>query len=308
LQWFLTITGTVKLRRDINLDSLTNQQLQAGIAELDHAIYLHDQWYKNLLRVLVSRVSPEQSDLMPDAHLKCAFGKWYEDHSESFFIESQQLKSLFEAHKKVHSGARHLFQRISNGLVIPVDDWDNFESGRERMRREIWAARHEFAETLKNRDSLTEAQTRTGLLADLRKQHSLVLRGKQTYALAMLDFDHFKRINDSYGHAAGDTVLASTVQCVKSHLRPYDRIYRYGGEEFIICMPSTTLEQAGEMMERLRLAISEQHFEFGDIQVTASFGVTVLRESQTVKESINCADKAMYEAKSAGRDRVVLDV
>jgi diguanylate cyclase (GGDEF)-like protein len=73
-------------------------------------------------------------------------------------------------------------------------------------------------------------------------------------------------------------------------------------------MPSTTLEQAGEMMERLRLAISEQHFEFGDIQVTASFGVTVLRESQTVKESINCADKAMYEAKSAGRDRVVLDV
>ena len=85
MQWFLTITGTVKLRRDINLDSLTNQQLQAGIAELDHAIYLHDQWYKNLLRVLVSRVSPEQSDLMPDAHLKCAFGKWYEDHSESFF-------------------------------------------------------------------------------------------------------------------------------------------------------------------------------------------------------------------------------
>ena len=94
------------------MDSLTNQQLQAGIAELDHAIYLHDQWYKNLLRVLVSRVSPEQSDLMPDAHLKCAFGKWYEDHSESFFIESQQLKSLYEAHKKVHINARHLFQRF----------------------------------------------------------------------------------------------------------------------------------------------------------------------------------------------------
>ena len=176
------------------------------------------------------------------------------------------------------------------------------------MRLEIWAARHEFAETLKNRDSLTEAQTRTGLLTDLRKQHSLVLRGKQTYALAMLDFDHFKRINDSYGHAAGDTVLASTVQCVKSHLRPYDRIYRYGGEEFLICMPSTTLEQAGEMMERLRLAISEQHFEFGDIQVTASFGVTVLRESQTVEESINGADKAMYKAKNTGRNCVVLDV
>lgn len=283
----MTITGTVKLRRDINLDSLTNQQLQAGIAELDHAIYLHDQWYKNLLRVLVSRVSPDQSDLMPDAHL---------------------IKSLFEAHKKVHSGARHLFQRVSDGLVIPVSDWDHFETSRERMRLEIWAARHEFSETLKNRDSLTEAQTRAGLLTDLRKQHALVVRGKQTYALAMLDLDHFKNVNDSYGHAAGDTVLASTVQCVKSHLRPYDRIYRYGGEEFLICMPSTTLDQAGEMMERLRSSISEQHFEFGEIQVTASFGVTVLRDSQTVEESINGADKAMYKAKNAGRNCVVLDV
>ena len=286
---------------------LNNQQLQDGIAELDNVIELHNQWYRNLLRVLISRVPPDQLDLGPDAHLQCPFGKWLKSQSAIFLIENQDLASIQDVHEKVHSGARDFFRRISDGLVIPVEDWDHFESNRETMRRKIITARHGFADIAKNRDPLTEVQTRAGLLTELRKQHDLLLRGKQSCALAMLDLDHFKKINDSYGHAAGDAVLVAVVQCVKSYLRPYDQIYRYGGEEFIICLPSTTLDQASEIVERLRLSISNLDFDFDAVQVTASFGVTVLSQSHSVEESIRCADKAMYEAKAKGRNCVVLD-
>ncbi|GGE39831.1 hypothetical protein GCM10007421_12240 [Halopseudomonas oceani] len=288
------------------MDTLTNHQLQASIVELDHAIYLHDQWYRNLLRTLVSRVPPDQADLRLDAHLQCPFGKWLEDRSAIVFDEGFDCTSLKGAHETVHSVAREFLRLISAGSVIPVEEWDYFERCREKMRLDIMAARHKFAEAVKNRDPLTEIETRAGLLAELRKQQALVQRGEQACALAMLDVDHFKKINDSYGHAAGDLVLVSIVQCVKSCLRPYDLIYRYGGEEFIICMPGTTITQAGEVMERLRSAISKLRFGFGQAQVTASFGVTVLGASLSVEESISCSDQAMYEAKAAGRNRVVL--
>lgn len=290
------------------MDELTNQQLQEGIVELDHVIDLHDQWYRNLLRVLISRVPPDQSDLSPDAHLQCSFGKWLKSRPVIILNENLELESLIDAHKKVHDDARTFLQLISEGSVIPVEDWDLFENNRETMRLNILTARHGFVEIAKNRDPLTEIQTRAALLTELQKQHALVLREKQSCALAMLDLDHFKKINDSYGHAAGDTVLVAIVQCVKSHLRPYDQIYRYGGEEFIICMPSTTIDQASEIVERLRFSISNLRFDFGEIQVTASFGVTMLRKSQSVEESISCSDKAMYKAKAKGRNCVVFDV
>ncbi len=290
------------------MDDLNNQQLQEGIVELDHVIDLHNQWYRNFLRVLISRTPPDQSDLESDAHLLCPFGKWLKSRYAISLIEKQDLVSLQDVHEKVHSSARNLLRRISDGLAIPVEDLDHFENNRETMRLKLLTVRHEFAEIAKNRDPLTEILTRTGLLTELRKQRDLVLRGKQTCAIAMLDLDHFKKINDSYGHAAGDAVLVSVVQCVKSHLRSYDQIYRYGGEEFIICLPSTTIDQASEIMERLRLSIFNLDFDFGDIQVSASFGVALLSKSQSVEESISCTDKAMYEAKPKGRNCVVLNV
>ena len=293
--------------RDTALHDLNNQQLQEGIVELDHVIDLHNKWYKNLLRVLICRVPPDQPDLRGDAHLQCAFGKWLKSHTATSLIENQELVSIQDVHEKVHNDARNFLRLILDGEVVPVNEWDYFESNREKMRQKILTARHGFAEIAKNRDPLTEIQTRAGLLTELRKQHDLLLRGKQTCALAMLDLDHFKRINDSLGHPAGDAVLVSVVQCVKSQLRSYDQIYRYGGEEFIVCLPNTTIDQASEIVERLRLSISNLDFEFGEIQVTASFGVTVLSKLQSVEQSIGRADKALYEAKARGRNCVVLD-
>jgi diguanylate cyclase len=123
----------------------------------------------------------------------------------------------------------------------------------------------------------------------------------------MFDLDYFKKVNDEYGHSTGDAVLVSSIKYVKLLLREYDRIYRYGGEEFIICMPSTTIDQASLVAERIRESIADQQFEFDNLKVTASFGVSLLSDSRTVQESIDCSDKAMYKAKSAGRNCIVVE-
>jgi diguanylate cyclase (GGDEF)-like protein len=124
----------------------------------------------------------------------------------------------------------------------------------------------------------------------------------------MIDIDHFKDVNDNYGHAVGDTVLKQIARCLQADLRSFDRLYRYGGEEFLLCSPQTPIAVAAGLAERLRSDVGEQRIQNGvggqAVQVTASFGVVALDGAVPVEESIERADKAMYQAKEDGRDRV----
>ncbi len=286
---------------------LSLQQLQTAIAQLDQAIYSHEQWHKNLLRTLVARLPPDAPDLKPDAHSRCRFGQWYESDPTGFLHEFPAFTALGQAHEQMHQSARHVLQRVADGLPVSASDLDHFNNLLDRMRLEIQSLRRELAEMAENRDPLTGARNRASLLSDLREQQALVRRSVQQCALAMIDLDRFKDVNDRYGHAAGDAVLTSTVHCLQSLVRPYDRIYRYGGEEFLLCMPNTAIDVAMGIVERLRAAVAAQQIRSGggpSLQVTASFGVTALDGTCPVEESIDRADKAMYQAKTAGRDRV----
>jgi diguanylate cyclase len=293
------------------MTSFTNQQLQSLIAQLDQSIYSHDQWYKNLLRILITHLPPETADLLPDAHRHCRFGQWYENYQSSFIKENPLFISLGDAHEKMHLGATKLLRRVSAGLPISPNEWDHFDNLLDRVRLEFQALRQEFATAAQNRDPLTEAQTRGTMLSELREQDALAKRGRQECALIMFDLDHFKRVNDAFGHAAGDLVLVSVVKCVKALLRPYDKIYRYGGEEFLICMPSANLEEATQVAERMRSAIARQSMRYNQaaepLQVTASFGVAALSSHRTIDESLACVDRAMYSAKAAGRNCVIVN-
>ena len=104
-----------------------------------------------------------------------------------------------------------------------------------------------------------------------------------------LDLDHFKQVNDNYGHSVGDEVLIKTVACLQHVLRPYDQLYRYGGEEFLICMPNTTLEQVEHVAERIRSMVAEQQIiydkEGNTLQVTASICVTSLDPAYSVDDA-----------------------
>lgn len=292
---------------------LTNEQLILIIDKIDQAIDNHEQWYKKLLRIFISRLEPNSIDLKPEAHTLCDFGRWYESYSSKTFIkENAAFISLGETHYNVHLKARKLLQCIADKLPIPIEKWDQFDLYVAKMRTEFKLLRDEFSERIQNQDPLTSAKNRATMLPTLHEHYALFERDKQDCALAMLDLDHFKHINDTYGHSSGDKVLVAVVGQIKKLLRPYDSIYRYGGEEFLIFMPDTNLEQAQVVAERLRVGIAELRIPFErfqtKVQVTASFGVTAFTEYRTVEESIDLADEAIYKAKAAGRNKVIVEV
>lgn len=293
------------------MGSFSHQQLQSIVAELDQAICSHERWYRNLLKVLISHLSPNPEDLEPDAHHLCRFGQWCESSIAAHLRDHPDFIKLLVAHEDMHCRARKLIRLSMDNQPIPVKDLDLFNEDLDRIRLAFEALKQEFVEKIQNRDPLTGVQNRARMLYHLREQQTLVQRGVQDCALAMLDLDNFKRINDEFGHAAGDAVLISTIQHLERFLRPYDQIYRYGGEEFLLCMPGTTADQGRMVAERMRKAIADQRIPLQGsdtlLRITGSFGIAGLVPFRTVEESIDRADKAMYRAKAAGRNRVEVD-
>ena len=120
----------------------------------------------------------------------------------------------------------------------------------------------------------------------------------------MLDIDHFKDINDRYGHQSGDRVLAAVSSVMLTEARTIDVIGRYGGEEFLIIMPETTLEGAVVLAERIRIAIESLQIAGIHHAVTASLGISFY-SGESLLDFIDCADNRLYAAKNAGRNRVM---
>ena len=288
---------------------LSLEQLQTAIAHLDQAIYNHEQWYKDLQGTLIARLPPDPSDLLSDAHHRCRFGQWYDCDGAALLRYHAGFVAVGRAHEQMHESGARLLQLSADELPISINDVDQFNSLLDRMRLEIQSLRRELADTAQNRDPLTGARNRTNLLLDLREQQELARRGVGECALVMVDLDHFKDMNDGHGHFAGDAALASTSQCLQGQVRPYDRVYRYGGDEFLLLMPQITVETALHLAERLRGAVAAQQFHGAaggaPLQLTGSFGVAALDAVDPVEESIDRADQAMYRAKTAGGNCVV---
>lgn len=154
-------------------------------------------------------------------------------------------------------------------------------------------------------DSLTGAFNREGIEEAIRIGLSEWRNQKKPLSLIMIDIDHFKKINDDYGHAVGDNVLSGMSQLVKAHIRNNDLFARWGGEEFVLVCRDTTVDQAHLIAEKTRELIANH--EFNDkVKVTASFGVATLNASETLEQLFNNADKALYQAKHQGRNNVVV--
>lgn len=156
-------------------------------------------------------------------------------------------------------------------------------------------------------DSLTGVWNRGAFDKRLDEEVARARRSRRPLALMFLDVDHFKRLNDSYGHQAGDRVLSSVAKMIASGLRVHDFPARYGGEEFVVLMPDTVSEQALVVAERVREAVAGASFRFKGqpVQVTLSAGVCELRDGDNPEEMVASADRALYEAKHAGRNRCV---
>lgn len=160
------------------------------------------------------------------------------------------------------------------------------------------------------RDFLTGLFNRREALGRLAEEFSRSRRSGNPLSVILLDIDHFKQLNDTYGHSLGDEVLKEVARRMEQTVRDYDIICRYGGEEFLIAAPETGSEAAFDLAERIRMKIMEMLIPYGTesepVSVTISAGVTQLDREESIEKMISRADAALYRAKNGGRNRVEL--
>lgn len=157
-------------------------------------------------------------------------------------------------------------------------------------------------------DSLTQVHNRAALDERLEQEYKRWLRYRTPLCMAIIDIDHFKNINDNYGHMAGDKALKVVAKALQSALRDTDFIARFGGEEFVVLLPNINPDKFQKPLETLRQTIKSIPFRFRDakVEITISIGATLFKEGDNPSDVFERADKALYHAKNTGRDQVTL--
>ncbi len=181
---------------------------------------------------------------------------------------------------------------------------------RSRLREQREALAHALAvnRELATRDELTGLPNRRAMQDLMDLEHRRSLRSGRPMLLAELDIDHFKRVNDSHGHATGDRALQAFAGVVRASVRDTDVLARWGGEEFVLMLSDTQVEDARELLERVRTAVAaiEIPHASGVLRLTVSAGLALHLPGDTVELTLERADQALYTAKSLGRNRVVV--
>ncbi len=157
-------------------------------------------------------------------------------------------------------------------------------------------------------DPLTQVPNRRAMMEALEREHQRFRRYGTPFSLVFVDIDHFKRVNDTFGHMAGDKALQWMVRQLVENLRRADLVGRFGGEEFIVLLSATKLEAAGRMAEHIRSRLAEGTCPATGEVLTASFGVATMCPEDTVESLLARADSALYRSKDQGRNRVTLAV
>lgn len=195
--------------------------------------------------------------------------------------------------------------RLTNELATA--NREAVRRGRELERTlERLRAANEVIERLARTDPLTHLVNRRGLEEAIAHERDRTERTGEPLSVVALDLDHFKRVNDTWGHAVGDRVLAAVGEALRAGVRPYDVAARVGGEEFLLVLPATRRERAADVAERLRARVSQLVVEGLPERVTSSAGVAEHVRGETTEALLARADVALYEAKRLGRNRVVL--
>lgn len=179
-----------------------------------------------------------------------------------------------------------------------------------RLRVELALAREELVQQART-DPLTGLRNRLGLASDLEQIHTISQRYGRSYCVAVCDVDHFKRYNDIYGHLAGDQALRAVGATLAAEVRDSDRVYRFGGEEFLVLLPEQGIDGAAIALERVRarleqLAIAHSGSDNGLLTVSIGRAECTPEHRISTGELIAEADRAMYAAKERGRNRLVL--
>ncbi len=223
-----------------------------------------------------------------------------------------QLSSNFPSIQLVTDAQQQLMAFIRSQPCLNQPDWrDTLKKHINKLANSLQLFSEEVMDDNQNRDPLTQLLNRRLLDGILKKEHQVARTHEGDYALMLIDVDHFKQINDSYGHAVGDAVLKEVATLIRQHLRITDLAFRYGGEEFLVLLPLSKGADVVAIAEKLRKTIeqnTELSSEHKDLKVTVSIGVSQYSRHPHPDyiHVLKQADAALYEAKRQGRNRVVV--
>jgi diguanylate cyclase len=282
----------------------TPSELQILISNVDQAIYNHDRWHEGVVATLMCHLPYDEHDVHEESFRRCRFGQWLYGEGQRLLKDHPSLPAIEGEHRRMHELGARLLLAAAQGSTIGVQDYELFTSAVKSLRLEATTLKRELEDLLSHIDPLTGVNSRTSLLTVLRELHAMVKRKVMPCSIVMMDLDRFKVTNDTYGHQAGDRVLVAAAQFVMQHLRPYDKVFRYGGEEFVLCLQNASGEVAMGVVNHLREGLAKMPVHYNEmlIGVTASFGIAALEPDFSVEQSLDHADQALYMAKSAGRN------
>jgi diguanylate cyclase (GGDEF)-like protein/PAS domain S-box-containing protein len=264
----------------------------------------HKDGLKRYLKTGKRRISWESVETFglhksgKEVPLEISFGEFLGDGKRYFTGIVRDITERKRAEAKIKEYEEHLKEQVEERTAELVETNKKLVeeiSVRKRVEKEL--------EKLAATDMLTQVYNRTKFDEIMKREMARATRFDEKLSFIIFDIDNFKRINDRYGHLAGDGVLKDTADFVKGHIRKIDYIVRWGGEEFVIITPEIGLKSARTLAERIRKSVEAYKFKNVD-GVTLSFGVTEFKKGDSVDRVVKRADDAMYRAKSKGRNRV----
>lgn len=288
--------------------TLTRDALTA-VREFDRAILNHTTWLKHLHTGLICNAPLDDKNLREDAHHQCDFGQWFYGHDMERFRADPAWERIRKGHKAMHAAARTMLSHHRNEQQVRVEEYKQFMETAIQFKQDVRNYQFFLISQVCTVDHLTGAWNRHAMAMKLTEEYERTLRTSQPCALCMMDLDYFKRVNDEYGHKVGDEALRAVTSLVSAELRSNDSLCRYGGEEFLLLLPNTSLAQADVLLNRIRAKLESMPLVLPSgqsIQITASFGVASMVRSEVPEDVMEQADHALLAAKAQGRNKVCL--
>jgi len=275
----------------------------------------HIEWLIQLIHY-IEDYSGEQRPMPELNHCNCSFGKWLHDTSIPYIVTTSHFQEVSRLHECLHGLAGDVVLQCQNNLKIPRTlihliqriDYISLEIGNEIAILNDMIMIEEYS-----KDPLTGLLTRRLFEKIIATQIEIAKATETQCSIIMCDLDYFKRVNDTYGHLAGDQVIQNFAQVLRTILRKSDFMFRFGGEEFIILLPSTSEINARKIAQKICDYTAEQEvlFERTPLQYTVSIGVIAINTDSTnciLKDTIQRyvaeVDAKLYLAKKNGRNRV----
>jgi diguanylate cyclase (GGDEF)-like protein len=282
------------------------------IAELDAAVEAHMDWTRRILRCAVLKSSPGEDVLAPLAHTLCQFGGWYAANLEHFeAIDALAADRVERVHQDMHDAIRAICSDMLAGQPGKHADVNAFEQSQSELLVLLARFKTSILSNAVRYDPLTGLPLRYGIEGDFAQQQKDARRNRNLFYVALIDIDHFKRINDSYGHPVGDRVLRELADTMSRNLRGNEPLYRFGGEEFLWLMQCKSATDAELSAHRLLTTIRTTPVQIANDQtvtLTVTLGLAQVGDHEELASALERADVALYKGKETGRDRYVIDL